>query len=59
LKVVENDDGIVAFCESTGKSIEVCRADLIGHQLNSRQLAAELNAALNLGRKPDWLDKNR
>ena len=59
LKVVENGDGFMAFCESTCESKEVLRADVICHQLNSRQLAAELNAALNLGRKPEWLDKSR
>jgi hypothetical protein len=59
LKIVENDDGFVAFCESTGESKEVPRADVICHQLNGRQLAAELNAALSLGRKPEWLDNNR
>jgi hypothetical protein len=59
LKVVVNDDGFVAFCESTGESREVPRADVICHQLNSRQLAAELNAALSLGRKPEWLDNSR
>jgi hypothetical protein len=58
-KVVENDDGFMAFCESTCESKEVLRADVICHQLNSRQLAAELNAALNLGRKPEWLDNSR
>ncbi len=59
LKVVENDDSFVAFCESTGESREVPRADVICHQLNCRQLAAELNAALSLGRKPEWLDSSR
>ncbi len=59
LKVVENGDGFVAFCESTGESRDVRRADVICHQLNSRQLAADLNAVLNLGRKPEWLDKSR
>ncbi len=49
----------MAFCESTGESREVLRADVICHQLNSRQLAADLNAALNLGRKPEWLDNSR
>jgi hypothetical protein len=58
-KVVENDDSFMAFCKSTGESKEVCRADVICHQLNSRQLAAELNAALRLGRKPEWLDNSR
>ena len=58
-KVVVNDDSFVAFCESTGESREVPRADVICHQLNSRQLAAELNAALSLGRKPEWLDNSR
>lgn len=59
LKVVQNDDGFVAFCESTGESRDVRRPDVICHQLNSRQLATELNAVLNLGRKPEWLDKSR
>jgi hypothetical protein len=59
LKVVENGDGFMAFCESTCESKEVLRADVICHQLNSRQLAAELNAALSLGRKPEWLDNSR
>jgi hypothetical protein len=59
LKVVLNDDSFVAFCESTGESKEVPRADVICHQLNSRQLAAELNAALSLSRKPEWLDNSR
>ncbi|MDZ4853225.1 MAG: hypothetical protein SGI77_28380 [Pirellulaceae bacterium] len=58
-KVVSNDEGFAAFCESTGESREVPRADVICHQLNSRQLAAELNAALSLGRKPEWLDNSR
>ncbi len=58
-KVVVNNNSFVAFCESTGESKEVLRADVICHQLNSRQLAAELNAALSLGRKPEWLDNNR
>jgi hypothetical protein len=58
-KVVENDDSFMAFCESTGESKEVCRADVICHQLKSRQFAAELNAALGLGRKPEWLDRVR
>ncbi len=48
-KVVVNDDSFVAFCESTGESREVPRADVICHQLNSSKLAAELNAALSLG----------
>ena len=58
-RVVANDDGFVAFCETTGESKEVPLADVICHQLNSRQLAAELNAALCLGRKPEWLDNSR
>jgi len=58
-KVVVNDDSCVAFCESTGELREVTRADVICHKLNSRQLAAELNAALSLGRKPEWLDNSR
>lgn len=58
-KVIESDDQFVAFCESTGDSKVVSRTDVICHQLNSRQLAAELNAALSLGRKPEWLDKSR
>jgi len=55
-KVVESDDHFIAFCESTGDSRVVPRTDVICHQLNSRQLAAELNAAINLGRKPEWLE---
>ncbi len=58
-KVVSNDEGFAAFCENTGESREVPRAEVICHQLNSRQLAAELNAALSLGRKPEWLDNSR
>ncbi len=59
LKVIESDEKFVAFCESTGDSRVVSRTDVICHQLNSRQLAAELNAALSLGRKPEWLDNSR
>jgi hypothetical protein len=58
-KVIESNDHFVAFCESTGDSRVVPRADVICHKLNSRQLAAELNAALSLGRKPEWLDNSR
>jgi hypothetical protein len=58
-KVIMNDDSCVAFCESTGESRAVARADVICHKLNSRQLAAELNAALSLGRKPECLDNSR
>ena len=58
-KVIESDDHFVAFCESTGDSRVVPRADVICHKLNSRQLAAELKAALSLGRKPEWLDNSR
>jgi hypothetical protein len=58
-KVIESDEQFVAFCESTGDSKVVSRTDVICHQLNSRQLAAELNAALSLGRKPEWLDTSR
>lgn len=59
LKVVDSDDHFVAFCESTGESKKVPRTDVICHQFNSRQLATELNAALSLGRKPEWLDTSR
>ncbi|MCA9127098.1 MAG: hypothetical protein KDB22_08430 [Planctomycetales bacterium] len=59
LKVIESDERFVAFCESTGDSKVVSRTDVICHQLNSRQLAAELNTALCLGRKPEWLDTSR
>ena len=58
-KVVASDDSFVAFCEITGDSRIVPRTDVICHQLNSRQLATELNAALGLGRKPEWLDNSR
>jgi len=58
-KAIESDEHFVAFCESTGDSRIVPRADVVCHQLNSRQLAAELNAALSLGRKPEWLDNSR
>ncbi len=58
-KVIESDEQFAAFCESTGESKEVPRADVICHQLNSRQLATELNAALSLSRKPEWLDSSR
>ncbi len=52
-KVIESNEQFVAFCESTGDSKVVSRTDVICHQLNSRQLATELNAALSLGRKPN------
>ena len=58
-KVIESDEQFVAFCDSTGDSKVVSRTDVICHQLNTRQLAAELNAALSLGRKPEWLDTSR
>lgn len=58
-KVVSNNDSFVAFCGSTGESREVPRADVICHQLKSRQLASELNAALGLGRKAECLDNSR
>jgi len=58
-KVVVNDEGFVAFCEFTGESRDIPRTDVICHQLNSRKLASELNAALSLSRKPEWLDNSR
>jgi hypothetical protein len=58
-KVIESDEQFVAFCESTGDSKVVSRTDVICHQLNTRQLAAECNGALSLSRKPEWLDNSR
>jgi hypothetical protein len=58
-KVVENGGSFFAFCEDSGESREVPRTDVICHQLNSRQLASELSAALSLSRKPEWLENSR